>query len=1184
MAKISTKNDKQDILALSLNKEYSIFSNAHHVTNNHNITDSNKSIEELLEQSGRLQLNTYQSFIKNLFNPMSEHDSLILIHGTGTGKTITSLSVAVEYQKQYREFISVNKASTYGDIRSINVIGYTKDIFKNELISHSEFGFVSDEEMRELRSLRSMSERSTTVIERLNSLTNKLHRRIGDRSMHGIFKFYGYRQLFIRVVNQMELANMIKESKKSADISKLDVATIRSWIRSGKVSINRPFIETFRNSLTICDEMHNLYYQNDVNAYGLTIEIITDYFKEPKMYNPSWSINDQHCIRYLYLSATPLSSSPFEIVPMINLLNNKSNRVTCSDLFDDDKMITPKGFNIISDKISGHISYIMDDNPIQYPSSSFSGTFINGIPYLKFVRCPMSEVHTFTYTNHIRDNGNTIVEDTDDSAISKMSNTLKDFVFETKLPNSKDKSTIYDLHYRYPSVIENIKKGNSIYTINNDGILSSDTFQLQYLERYSTKYYNIMKTILDLKDPSHGKIFVYHPSVHSTGTNLLTSIFKANGLIENNETPSSNSICMNCSLLMRDHKSKEGSCVFTPVRFTVVTGYISKTMVANKLEQYNSESNIDGSNIKILLGSRAMRESHTLKACRHLMVAHEPSSISELIQIIGRGVRKNSHALAKPQDRNIVIYIFVHSLNMKYQKLKGRALSTSVEEQSYLEKMRLYQQILKIEELMFDKSLDYLINFRFKTREVPKLIGDSFPLDYQLQEEYKTLKTYPVSKVGNIKSNSLYFNQDISICSYIIKRIMLEFQPVVIKSELIKLIRDPPFSIDMDPSLISDETIEYTLNELVYGETPVLQINKTINHYTTIDSLIESSKIIIDQFGIKRCIRCKWLRDDITQKPFPSRNSKNILLYLDAFDFSYTDMHKIVTESDPPDYKYAVDMEALSEQWYELVHIDEIVKELDGDFSKEQSIRGDIIKQLNQFTLDTHFKLVEYLIIAIINKLFHNIPTDVSPDLIIQLMEMYQDYHVIITIGDIAQSIVHSLYKQYLTQTGVSWQDAMRSTNKVSRISYKSIPIGHYVKFAARLVSNNSLIPIVTRSKDKPLPIYVWNEYSTITNSVKWSHPLKIYGYEERTNDVSYVFKIKDLASQTSIGINPMFMPHDELFEIIKRLKINLTEGKSKIKKSVLVSVIKDFMLKTEVKYRQSNSANKIYYYSYERR
>lgn len=295
-------------------------------------------------------------------------------------------------------------------------------------------------------------------------------------------------------------------------------------------------------------------------------------------------------------------------------------------------------------------------------------------------------------------------------------------------------------------------------------------------------------------------------------------------------------------------------------------------------------------------------------------------------------------------------------------------------------------------------------------------------------------------------------------------------------------------------------------------------------------------------------------------------------------------MHKIVTESDPPDYKYAVDMEALSEQWYELVHIDEIVKELDGDFSKEQSIRGDIIKQLNQFTLDTHFKLVEYLIIAIINKLFHNIPTDVSPDLIIQLMEMYQDYHVIITIGDIAQSIVHSLYKQYLTQTGVSWQDAMRSTNKVSRISYKSIPIGHYVKFAARLVSNNSLIPIVTRSKDKPLPIYVWNEYSTITNSVKWSHPLKIYGYEERTNDVSYVFKIKDLASQTSIGINPMFMPHDELFEIIKRLKINLTEGKSKIKKSVLVSVIKDFMLKTEVKYRQSNSANKIYYYSYERR
>ena len=239
-----------------------------------------------------------------------------------------------------------------------------------------------------------------------------------------------------------------------------------------------------------------------------------------------------------------------------------------------------------------------------------------------------------------------------------------------------------------------------------------------------------------------------------------------------------------------------------------------------------------------------MRESHTLKACRHLMVAHQPSSISELIQIIGRGVRKNSHSLLDPNDRNIKLYIFVSSLN------SGNGLST--EENDYYEKMRAYKQILTIERILFNQSLDYLINFRFKRRDVPKLIGEAFSLDMDLYNEYNTMKSYPMGRMGSIKSNTFYFTQEVSICTYLIKRILFEYQPVVLKSILINIIRNPPFSVDADVTLLSDEAIETALNELIYDKATSLIIDDTNKNINSVDSLFNNSKLTQLSFHSKK--------------------------------------------------------------------------------------------------------------------------------------------------------------------------------------------------------------------------------------------------------------------------------------------------------------------------------------------
>ena len=45
----------------------------------------------------------------------------------------------------------------------------------------------------------------------------------------------------------------------------------------------------------------------------------------------------------------------------------------------------------------GRVSYLKDTNPLYFPSKEYIGESIYGIPYLRFIRCPMSSFHYNTY-------------------------------------------------------------------------------------------------------------------------------------------------------------------------------------------------------------------------------------------------------------------------------------------------------------------------------------------------------------------------------------------------------------------------------------------------------------------------------------------------------------------------------------------------------------------------------------------------------------------------------------------------------------------------------------------------------------------------------------------------------------------------------------------------------------------
>jgi hypothetical protein len=89
-----------------------------------------------------------------------------------------------------------------------------------------------------------------------------------------------------------------------------------------------------------------------------------------------------------------------------------------------------------------------------------------------------------------------------------------------------------------------------------------------------------------------------------------------------------------------------------------------------------------------------MRESHTLKACKHVITTHDPSSMSEMIQIIGRAVRKHVHSMLQSNQRNVKIHIFTTNVD---GILPAANDTTANEGLAYHYKILYYKQANKIE-------------------------------------------------------------------------------------------------------------------------------------------------------------------------------------------------------------------------------------------------------------------------------------------------------------------------------------------------------------------------------------------------------------------------------------------------------------------------------------------------------
>lgn len=349
------------------------------------------------------------------------------------------------------------------------------------------------------------------------------------------------------------------------------------------------------NALLIVDEIQNMISE-DGSFYETLYNIIH---------------KTDTSLRIVLLSATPMFDKPSEIALTMNLLRIP-HPLPIGRSFDklfikttkkrDKYKHEVKNMDLFKQYIKGYISYFRGAPPIAFPDMK-----------IKYVKCKMSKFQYDAYLKVLKNEDNEELK-------SKRKKLIKDLNV-SDLPNNFYIGTRVVSNIVFPS-----KK------INEEGFKSlTDKQILNNLEKYSCKFHKIIKKISN----SSGKIFIYSGFKEYGGIKSLIKVLEAYGYKN----------------YIKDGEGKK--------RYAIWSGDESIQVKEEIRTVYNLKGNLDGSLIKILLGTVSIKEGVSLTGVRQVHVLEPYWNISRLEQVIGRASRFCSHKDLTEEKRNVKVHVYI---------------------------------------------------------------------------------------------------------------------------------------------------------------------------------------------------------------------------------------------------------------------------------------------------------------------------------------------------------------------------------------------------------------------------------------------------------------------------------------------------------------------------------------------
>jgi hypothetical protein len=572
-------------------------------------------------KKGEIEPREQQAIIPNFISPNTNYRGVILMHGVGSGKTMTAIRVAEQFKEQVKKY----NTKIYVLVPGPN----TRENFKKELLSSTGETYLKNKEI--------LSQMPRNEVEREKKL-----------AIYGALQYYkilSYKTFYKKVLGEKIVEKKLVDNK-----------TIKaSYRKNAEGEIERELvvdrITNMNNSILIVDEAHNV----SGNEYGEALKKI---------------IKNSENLRVILLTATPMINLADEIVDLLNFIRPENDQVQRDKIFTSDKnylmKLKPDGLEYLKKMAQGYISFYRGSIPFTFAKRIDMGIIPKGMLFTPMIRCMMEPFQNKTYLE---------TKENMDDTLDKASSAASNFVFPGL---NADKSDIMG-YYSTEGLI------NILSQINNDGaklrqlinkklfngklskeeednfILENDKksitgmiLKMPYIQKFSTKFYTIIENLGKLTNKTIGTSFIYSNLVRAGGMELFAESLLVNGYLEYNENPASydikdETIDYMTGLSYAEFKKKKLNN-FKPATFILVTGGSDESgedvpEIKQKIIQdvFNSPDNMDGKHIKFVLGSRVMNEGVTLKNVKEVHIIDAFFNIPKAEQVIGRAIRMCVH-------------------------------------------------------------------------------------------------------------------------------------------------------------------------------------------------------------------------------------------------------------------------------------------------------------------------------------------------------------------------------------------------------------------------------------------------------------------------------------------------------------------------------------------------------------
>lgn len=584
-----------------------------------------KTLKTVEEKCNRefFELAPHQIFLKNLISKNSPYNGLLIFHGVGVGKTCSAVTIAENFKDSYKD---IHKRIIILASQNIQ-IGWRNTIYdpqKGENQCTGDAYTLEDDTDAPIHNLEKQQK----------------------RQIKSFYEIYGY----------ASFANSVKRMLQKylgKDLAARDESEFAPYIS-----------KHYSNRVCIIDEVHNIRTgsESDVRETIHYINLVITYSRDLKL---------------VLLTANPMYNMANEIVWILNMLLTNDNRpkIEEASLFEEGNL-TRDGVRIIENKCRGYVSYIRGENPVSFPVRLYPDHNLRSLitsesaPTLDIFGNPLPPRERLSflqiYGSHLRGYQKTTYQmqlkhyltPPPDSDISKKQETLQ----------IQQESLLLQLaNIAYPCDTEDPQNAcgarglaECFHITKQQGKITyryKDTcpefLEEDVLGEFSAKIASVLRCIRE----SDGIVFVYTNWI-GAGVIPLVLALEQNGYQKYDGSTILRGSKKRPPISYKGvHQSTEDE--FIQAKYMVIAGP-QENLTHNLREELSvatSRENMDGSRIKVIIGSSVASEGLDFKCIRSIHVLEPWHNLNKVEQVIGRGVRNCSHRELSSEQRNVTIYL-----------------------------------------------------------------------------------------------------------------------------------------------------------------------------------------------------------------------------------------------------------------------------------------------------------------------------------------------------------------------------------------------------------------------------------------------------------------------------------------------------------------------------------------------